>query len=259
METIIKGLLNQPTLQDNFKSAFITKLLKGTAELRKPDASVLLDYGFGLKSNPKTLFQSQTGDRILLAVSIAHFDLFKARFHNDWFHGLIADTTTSLDYVRNIPLIMTVARRKEAMASTEEEKTDLKLNMETIEHFAEKRCVSAEPPLEPDDVFMTMPHLFLKLSDDEHECSIGVGHLLQAVPENYTSVVDPFIQNLDSTVLWRLKFTVQRLINWLVTIDIPGIGIWIVAIMESLASRGEFNLLRDLADQNAYKSKHEEV
>ncbi|KAG0289805.1 Ubiquitin carboxyl-terminal hydrolase 35, partial [Dissophora globulifera] len=65
--------------------------------------------------------------------------------------------------------------------------------------------------------------------------------------------VDPFIQNLDSTVLWRLKFTVQRLINWLVTIDMPGIGIWIVAIMESLASRGEFMVLRELTDGNAYK------
>ncbi|KAG0201305.1 hypothetical protein BGX28_005830 [Mortierella sp. GBA30] len=66
-------------------------------------------------------------------------------------------------------------------------------------------------------------------------------------------VVDPFIQNLDVAVLWRLKFTVQRLINWLVTYDMTGIGIWIVAIMESLASRGEYMLLRELADGNAYK------
>ncbi|ORZ01844.1 hypothetical protein BCR41DRAFT_210544 [Lobosporangium transversale] len=98
-----------------------------------------------------------------------------------------------------------------------------------------------------------MPQLFLNLSDNEKECSIGIGYLLQAIPEAYTSVVDPFIQGLDSSALWRLRFTVQRLINWLVTIDLPGIAIWIVAIMESLASRGEFMLLRELADENAYK------
>ena len=38
------------------------------------------------------------------------------------------------------------------------------------------------------------------------------------------SVVDPFVQNLDVAVLWRLEFTVQRLINWLVTTDMAGIG-----------------------------------
>lgn len=31
------------------------------------------------------------------------------------------------------------------------------------------------------------------------------------------------------------------------------LGVWIVAIMESLASRGEFMMLRDIADENAYK------
>lgn len=31
------------------------------------------------------------------------------------------------------------------------------------------------------------------------------------------------------------------------------LGVWIEAIMESLASRGEYMMLRDIADENAYK------
>lgn len=31
------------------------------------------------------------------------------------------------------------------------------------------------------------------------------------------------------------------------------LGVWIVALMESLASRGEFMILRDIADENTYK------
>ncbi|KAF9377808.1 Ubiquitin carboxyl-terminal hydrolase 38 [Podila verticillata] len=105
----------------------------------------------------------------------------------------------------------------------------------------------------PDNVFLTMPLLFLHLSDTDNECSLAIGHLLQAVPEDYTSVVDPFVQNLSSLELWRLKSVIQRLISWLVVQGISGFGVWIVAIMESLASRGEFMMLRDIADENAYK------
>lgn len=32
-----------------------------------------------------------------------------------------------------------------------------------------------------------MPLLFLHLSDTNNECSLAIGHLLQAVPEEYTS------------------------------------------------------------------------
>lgn len=39
----------------------------------------------------------------------------------------------------------------------------------------------------PDNVFLTMPLLFLHLSDSNIECSLAIGHLLQAVPEDYTS------------------------------------------------------------------------
>ncbi|KAF9329638.1 Ubiquitin carboxyl-terminal hydrolase 35 [Podila minutissima] len=73
-------------------------------------------------------------------------------------------------------------------------------------------------PYRPDNVFLTMPLLFLHLSDTNYECSLAIGHLLQAVPDEYTS------------------------------------GVWVVAIMESLASRGEFMMLRDIADQYAYKA-----
>ncbi|KAG0303106.1 Ubiquitin carboxyl-terminal hydrolase 35 [Linnemannia gamsii] len=65
--------------------------------------------------------------------------------------------------------------------------------------------------------------------------------------------VEPFIQGLDRSALWRLQVPIQRLIDWLVTTDMPGTGVWIVALMESLASQGEFMILRELADKNAYK------
>ncbi|KAI7820490.1 hypothetical protein BC939DRAFT_504916 [Gamsiella multidivaricata] len=318
MEAVIKGILHSPTLQENVKRTAIIKLLTQIATLDKPDASILLDLGLELKAAHQNALENQTGDRILLAVSTAHRDLFWARSHNDWFENLVSDTNTKQDYARNIPLVISVARRKEAITLTEEEKQDFEKDMATLQAFAEKTCIHATPPLEypiqclfiamfvalpatrpfatsnyieflvdhlanmpilsasesqgdllpsknaisllqqcwenvPDNVIMTISHLFLNLANDERECSIGAGYILQAIPGTYTSVVDPFIQNLDSTALWRLKFTVQRLINWLVSIDLPGIGIWIVAIMESLASRGEFILLRELADQNAYK------
>lgn len=32
-----------------------------------------------------------------------------------------------------------------------------------------------------------MPLLFLHLSDTNYECSLAIGHLLQAVPDEYTS------------------------------------------------------------------------
>ncbi|KAG0250548.1 Ubiquitin carboxyl-terminal hydrolase 35 [Mortierella polycephala] len=319
METIIKRVLAQPTLQDNVKSTAITKLLAGTAALSIPDASVLLDLGLDLKTTSRNELENQTAHRILLAVSIAHRDLYFARLHSDWIEGVISEIATNQDYVRKIPLLIAVVKRKDETALTEAEKQEVEKDMVTLQRFAEKSCIAAQPPLPypiqclfiamylnlvatrplatasyiaflvdhlaimpipsqpqfkqtdlwlsknaidllkqcwengPDNVFMTLPQLFLNLSDDQQECSLAIGRLLQAVPEKYTSVIDPFIQNLDSGVLWRLKFTVQRLIDWLVTTDMTGIGIWIVAIMESLASRGEFMLLRELADKNIYK------
>ncbi|KAG0049367.1 Ubiquitin carboxyl-terminal hydrolase 38 [Gryganskiella cystojenkinii] len=94
----------------------------------------------------------------------------------------------------------------------------------------------------PDNVIMTIAQLFINLSDDQRECSLGVGYLLRAVPDTTTETTD-----------LTVGFTVQRLIDWLVTYDLAGIGIWIVSIMESLASRGEFSLLRDLTAENVYK------
>ncbi|KAF9214863.1 Ubiquitin carboxyl-terminal hydrolase 38 [Podila verticillata] len=130
-------------------------------------------------------------------------------------------------------------KKKQALAITDDEKAELVQDMEALQM--------------PDNVFLTMPLLFLHLSDTDNECSLAIGHLLQAVPEDYTSVVDPFVQNLSSLELWRLKSVIQRLISWLVVQGISGFGVWIVAIMESLASRGEFMMLRDIADENAYK------
>ncbi|KAF9561540.1 Ubiquitin carboxyl-terminal hydrolase 35 [Mortierella alpina] len=316
METIIKGVLAQSTLQDKVKSTFIAKLLKQVASQSKADAAILLDFALELKLSAKNPLENQTGDRIFLAVSVAHRNVFWTRFHSDWLEATTSVTTTDQDFIKNIPLMIAVVKRKQAL--TDDEKQEIERDMEILRHFAEKSCIFAEEPptltmqclcvsmyislpdtrplamasyieflvehlanipapvssspreaflmakgaislLEqcwtngPDNVFMTIPQLFLRLSDDQRECSLGVGYLLQAIPNIHTSVVDPFIQGLDVAVLWRLEFTVQRLINWLVTTDIAGIGMWIVAIMESLASRGEFVLLRKLADENAYK------
>ncbi|KFH68922.1 hypothetical protein MVEG_05725 [Podila verticillata NRRL 6337] len=213
-------------------------------------------------------------------------------------------------------MIISIMKKKQALAITDDEKAELVQDMEALQMFAEKKCLnpdekldysvqslfialftslpdtrplsmsgyieflvdhlaimpikpqdkSAHPPSKntiqllqscwekgPDNVFLTMPLLFLHLSDTDNECSLAIGHLLQAVPEDYTSVVDPFVQNLSSLELWRLKSVIQRLISWLVVQGISGFGVWIVAIMESLASRGEFMMLRDIADENAYK------
>ncbi|CAO3570207.1 unnamed protein product [Mortierella alpina] len=318
METIIKGVLAESTLQDKVKSMFIAQLLKQTAGQSKADAAVLLDLALELKLSGCSLLETQTGDRIILAVSIAHRDVFWTKLHSDWLEAITSTTMALHDFIRNIPLIIAVVKRKQAIALTDDEKQEIERDMEILQRFGEGKCIDADEPLEyaiqcllvlmynslpdtrplamasyieflvehlavmpiptsstpatvslmtkgainlleqcwssgPDNVFMTIPQLFLRLSDDQRECSLGVGYLLQAIPDVHTSVVDPFVQNLDVTVLWRLEFTVQRLINWLVTTDIAGIGVWIVAIMDSLASRGEFTLLRKLADENAYK------
>jgi hypothetical protein len=44
-----------------------------------------------------------------------------------------------------------------------------------------------------------------------------------------------------------------QLLIFYILLDIE--GVWIVALMESLASQGEFMILRELADKNAYKGK----
>ncbi|KAG0099583.1 Ubiquitin carboxyl-terminal hydrolase 35 [Podila epicladia] len=178
-------------------------------------------------------------------------------------------------------LIISIMKKKQVLAITEDEKAEIVQDMEVLQKFAEKKCLdpnekldysvqslfvalftslpdtrplsmngyieflvdhlaimplrlqdkSAHPPSKntiqllqscwekgPDNVFLTMPLLFLHLSDTNYECSLAIGHLLQAVPDEYTS------------------------------------GVWVVAIMESLASRGEFMMLRDIADQHAYKA-----
>ncbi|KAG0205463.1 Ubiquitin carboxyl-terminal hydrolase 35 [Mortierella sp. NVP41] len=104
-----------------------------------------------------------------------------------------------------------------------------------------------------DNVVLTLPHLLFYLSDTQKECPLALGYLVGTVPPNFTSYVEPFIQGMDSSALWRLELPIQRLIDWLVTTDMPGIGVWIVALMEGLASQGQFLLLRGLADKNAYK------
>ncbi|KAF9313501.1 Ubiquitin carboxyl-terminal hydrolase 38 [Podila horticola] len=182
-------------------------------------------------------------------------------------------------------------KKKQVLAITEDEKAEIVQDMEALQKFTEKKCLNPDVKLDysvqslfialftslpdtiplsmsgyiescwdkgPDNVFLTMPLLFFHLSDTNYECSLAIGHLLQAVPDEYTSVVDPFVQNLSSLELWRLKFVIQRLMGWLVVQGISGFGVWIVAIMESLASRGEFMMLRDIADENAYKGSHTE-
>ncbi|KAG0023562.1 Ubiquitin carboxyl-terminal hydrolase 35 [Podila clonocystis] len=203
----------------------------------------------------------QNGDRIISALSATHPQLVWARFHTTWVEHIIASMETNQDYPKNVTMIISIMKKKQALAVTEDEKAEIVQDMEALQKFAEKKCLNPDEKLdysvqaleEPDNVFLTMPLLFLHLSDTNYECSLAIGHLLQAVPDEYTSVVDSFVQNLSSLELWRLKFVIQRLISWLVTKGISGCGVWIVAIMESLASRGEFMMLRDIADENAYK------
>ncbi|KAF9947795.1 Ubiquitin carboxyl-terminal hydrolase 35 [Mortierella alpina] len=313
METIIKGVLAENTLQDKVKSTVIAQLLKQIAGQSKADAAVLLDLALELKLSARSLLENQTGDRILLAVSIAHRDVFWTRFDSDWLEATISATTTNQDFIRNIPPIIAVVKRKQAIALTDDEKQEIDRNMETLQHFGEKKCILADSPMEfaiqcrfvsmysslpdtrplvmasyieflvdhlaimpipnssspgsgsvmtkgaihlleqcwtngPDNVFMTIPQLFLRLSDDQRECSLGVGYLLQAVPDIHTSVVDPFVQNLDVAVLWRLEFTVQRLINWLVTTDMAGIG-----------TQGESSVKTEFARQLAFRSRRNDA
>ncbi|KAG0285295.1 Ubiquitin carboxyl-terminal hydrolase 35 [Linnemannia gamsii] len=105
----------------------------------------------------------------------------------------------------------------------------------------------------PDNVVLTLPHLLFYLADTQMECPLAIGRLVGVVPANFTSYAEPFIQGMDRSALWRLQLPIQRLIDWLVTTDMPGTGVWIVSLMESLASQGEFIILRELADKNAYK------
>ncbi|KAF9985639.1 Ubiquitin carboxyl-terminal hydrolase 35 [Mortierella antarctica] len=247
METIIKGVLAKSTLQDNDKSKFIAQLLKRTAGLDKADAAVLLDLALELKLTRRSLLETQTADRIFLAVSIAHRDVFWAKFHSGWLETITSATTTHHDFIRNIPLIIAVVKRKQAL--TDDEKQEIGRNMEILQQFGETRCITADEPLEY-AIQCLFIFMYTGLPDTR---PLAMASYIEAVPDVHTSVVDPFVQNLDAAVLWRLEFTVQRLINWLVTTDMAGISVWIVAIMDSLASRGEFALLRKLADENAYK------
>ncbi|KAF9438717.1 hypothetical protein BGZ76_005449 [Entomortierella beljakovae] len=237
METLIKGILAQPTLQDSHKSAAITKLLKATANLPKPDASILLDLGLELVSTARNSLEIQIGDRVLFAVSLAHHDIYWAHFPQSWFENRIANCSYSID--SSIAIL--------GSAETEDEKGAILGDMEVLRGFAEKRCLVQDTSLElsiqylfvsmfvslpdtrplatssyieflvdhlavmptsqnstlpsknvisllqqcwengPDNIYLTISQLFLNLSNDQQECSIGIGRLLQAVPENYTS------------------------------------------------------------------------
>ncbi|KAF9353512.1 Ubiquitin carboxyl-terminal hydrolase 35 [Mortierella sp. NVP85] len=269
MESLIKGVLAQPTLADNVKSAVIANLLGKTSALGTPDAIMLLELGVELKSNPQNQLESQTGESIFLAISLRHRDLFLSHFYSGWFNHL-ASNTIKLSLLRPNMALQTLfismfvdlpTTRPFAISKYIEFLVDYIANEPTSStllntgHYSPSKdamfLLQERWRNGRDDVIMTMPHLFLNLSDDSRECPVGIGYLLQAVPAHYTSVIDPFIQNMDASALWRLKFPLQRLIDWLVTIDLP--GVWIEAIMASLASRGEFEILRKLADQNAYK------
>ncbi|KAG0001141.1 hypothetical protein BGZ65_003754, partial [Modicella reniformis] len=118
METLIKGVLAQPTLENNVKSRFITNLLGKTAGLSELDAVVLLDLGLELKATYRNRLENQTGDSILLAISLGHRDLFWTRLHTNWFSSLVSRTITDEDYVRNIPLMISVAKKKEGQQKT---------------------------------------------------------------------------------------------------------------------------------------------
>ncbi|KAG0335337.1 Ubiquitin carboxyl-terminal hydrolase 38 [Podila horticola] len=287
METIIRQALDQPNLTDAVKNSFIIKLLAGTASLSTPDANILLDFGLELRIKSNTMTEIQNGDRIISALSATHRQLVWARFHTAWVERIITSMQTNQDYPRNVAMIISIMKKKQVLAITEDEKAEIVQDMEALQKFTEKKCLNPDVKLDysvqslfialftslpdtiplsmsgyiescwdkgPDNVFLTMPLLFFHLSDTNYECSLAIGHLLQAVPDEYTSVVDPFVQNLSSLELWRLKFVIQRLMSWLVVQGISGFGVWIVAIMESLASRGEFMMLRDIADENAYKA-----
>ncbi|KAF9542414.1 Ubiquitin carboxyl-terminal hydrolase 35 [Mortierella hygrophila] len=320
METVIRKVLAASHLPDNDKKRAINTLLaRNVSTLSKPDTSLLLDLGLELKTaSNRTLLDDWTGDRILEAVSNTHRDLFWAVLHTDWFHNKISCTITNMDFVRNIMFMVQVARRKEATALTEDDKLELEQDMTALRIFAEKKCISAQSPLDytlqgifivmfinlpasrplvvsdyiqflvdhiasspvtsgpsqeanlqstknatlllrqcwddrPDNVVLTLPHLLFYLSDTQTACPLAIGRLVGAVPPNFTSYVEPFIQGMDRSALWRLQLPIQRLIDWLVTTDMPGTGVWIVSLMESLASQGEFMILRELADKNAYK------
>ncbi|KAG9062939.1 Ubiquitin carboxyl-terminal hydrolase 35 [Linnemannia hyalina] len=331
METVIRKVLAASHLPDNDKKRAINTLLaRNVSTLSKPDTSLLLDLGLELKTaSNRTLLDDWTGDRILEAVSNTHRDLFWAVLHTDWFHNKISCTITNMDFVRNIMFMVQVARRKEATALTEDDKLELEQDMTALRIFAEKKCISAQSPLDytlqgifivmfvnlpasrplvvsdyiqhlkthynlvstlvlggsycklpshlrtksgskptvnkernpapaamlgrqvhklhvrhplfsargfkflpdtvctmynprPDNVVLTLPHLLFYLSDTQMACPLAIGRLVGAVPANFTSYM-------------------------------PGTGVWIVSLMESLASQGEFMILRELADKNAYK------
>ncbi|KAF9121606.1 Ubiquitin carboxyl-terminal hydrolase 35 [Mortierella sp. 14UC] len=321
MEKLIRNVLAATHLPDNDKRRVIYTLLAGAGSaLSQPgDASLLLGLSLELKTaSNRTLLDDWTGDRILEVVSTAHRADFWAFFHTDWFHNKISGTVSNMDYARNITFMVQVARRKKATAQTEDDKLELEQDMSALRTLAEKKCISAQPPLDfllqglfivmfvslpevqplatndyiqflvdhiasspvasgssqgsslqstknatsllrqcwedrPDNVVLTLPHLLYYLADTQKEYPLALGQLVGAVPPNFTSYVEPYIQSMDRSVLWRLQVPIQRLIDWLVTTDMPGIGVWIVAIMEGLASQGEFIILRELADKNAYK------
>ncbi|KAG0325835.1 hypothetical protein BG004_003087, partial [Podila humilis] len=92
METIIRRVLDQPTLSDTVKNAAITNLLAGTATLSTQDASLLLDLGLDLRAKSKTMLEIQNGDRILSALSTSHRGLFWARFPTSWLDQIVAIT-----------------------------------------------------------------------------------------------------------------------------------------------------------------------
>ncbi|KAF9921594.1 Ubiquitin carboxyl-terminal hydrolase 35 [Linnemannia zychae] len=268
METLIRNVLAASHITEKDKRNFIHALLtKKVSTLEQHDASLLLDLGLELKTaHTIAPLNDWAGDRILEAIRTAHRDLFWTVFSTDWFHSKISGTTTNIRYARNTPFMVQVARWKEALALTEDDKLEVEQDMTALRTFAEKNCINIQSPLiiSLQSIFIAMyinlpatrpleVNKYIEADLVFTECPLVIGQLVGAVPSNFTSYVDPFIQGVDRSLLWKLQLPVQRLIDWLVTTDIPGIGIWIVSIMEGLAAQGEFTILRDLADKNAYK------
>ncbi|ORZ01843.1 hypothetical protein BCR41DRAFT_210543 [Lobosporangium transversale] len=170
METLIKGILAQPTIPPQVKNAAIIKLLSGTASLSEADASILLDFAMELRTTSRNLLGIQTGDRVLTAVSVTHRDLFWARFSADWLESLTSGTVTSQDYLRDVSFITSIMKRKLATTLNEDDKLDLEKEMAILRSFAEKKCIDATPRLD----YPVQVYIFGPTSFSEHEVIINV-------------------------------------------------------------------------------------
>ncbi len=85
METIIKSVLAESSLQDKDKSTFIARLLTKIAGQSKADAAVLLDLALQLKLSVRTNMssgqQSQTNNNSALSLAPCRMPTPRRRFH----------------------------------------------------------------------------------------------------------------------------------------------------------------------------------